>query len=115
MLRRDDGVACAAILDQLRPVFGIIIGGGEFIGLFHVILKRDVAVVESPALGCASGRVRPPVDKNTEFRFRKPVHALGLLLRGFPSTLDAATVAPPIVARTAAVIIVLRFTCNQNF
>ena len=80
VLGGDDRVAGAALGDQVGPQRRIVLGGGELLALLHVVVERDIAVVESPALGGLSRRVDAPVDEDTELGARKPLHAFGLLL-----------------------------------
>ncbi len=82
VFRRDDGVFGAALLDELGPVFRVIVGGCKGIGLLHVVGKRDVAVVEGPAFRCFTLGIGAPVDEDSEFGVAEPFHSFGFLFGG---------------------------------
>ena len=67
MLGGNDGVLRPTFLNQLRPISRVIVGGGEGIFLFHIVLQRNRLIMERPAFGGLALGINAPMDKNAQF------------------------------------------------
>ena len=79
----DDGILCAALLDECGPLLGVVGRGGESSALVHVVFVGDVVVIERPAFGDAIDGIDAPMNEYAEFGMVEPLHALCLLLGCF--------------------------------
>ena len=74
VLRGQYHILHSRVLCRLRPFFRIVIGGVEFIKIFHIVFFRDFFHTPDPFSSCRY-RVKPPVDKHAESGISVPFHS----------------------------------------
>ena len=80
VLGGEHGVACAALLDEVKPCLRVVVLGCEAVTLSHVLLVGQILVVERPTLRHTIHSIDAVMDENTQLSVVEPLHSLVRLL-----------------------------------